>query len=211
MDERKTSNNPRRGRRDYHRDYYYGPEGMTEHDDWRTSDFDPRFQRHDDAYVRRADSLYGSNRYDRRFAGPDHGGLADQPQRHPEGMWESMKNFFGKGPKNWRRSDDRIHEDACEALTRDSHVDATEITVEVREGVVRLNGHVESRAMKRRAEEVVEFVLGVKDVSNELSVAPAEPETGAWESGNVTNTTRTSLTGNKKARASGPRREGKVQ
>lgn len=28
----------------YHHDYYYGPENMTEHDDWRQADYDPRNQ-----------------------------------------------------------------------------------------------------------------------------------------------------------------------
>lgn len=35
------------GEKKYHRDYYYGAENMTEHDDWRQADFDPRNQVHD--------------------------------------------------------------------------------------------------------------------------------------------------------------------
>lgn len=29
----------------YHHDYYFGPEGMTEHDDWRQASYDPKNQR----------------------------------------------------------------------------------------------------------------------------------------------------------------------
>lgn len=34
-----------RFKKHYHRDYYYGPEEMTEHDDWRQDSFDPRNQK----------------------------------------------------------------------------------------------------------------------------------------------------------------------
>lgn len=75
---------------------------------------------------------------------------------------------YGKGPKGWKRSDDSIRTDACEALMDDGHVDASEIEVSVEDGVIRLQGTVEERSAKRRAESCVENLSGVKDVINEI-------------------------------------------
>ena len=80
-------------------------------------------------------------------------------------------SYRGLGPKNYRRSDERIREDVCERLTLDHYVDASDIEVEVREGVVMLSGSVEDRRTKRRAEDVAESVNGVRDVQNQIRVA----------------------------------------
>ena len=91
------------------------------------------------------------------------------------GMWgdvkDSVKGFFGKGPKGYKRSDERIQEDVNEALTRHYDVDASDIEVSVLDGEVTLAGTVANRQMKRRAEEAVEFCSGVKDVHNQLGFA----------------------------------------
>lgn len=77
----------------------------------------------------------------------------------------------GRGPRGYTRSDERIHEDVCEALTRDADVDATDIEVRISGGEVTLSGHVADREQKRRAEEVAESVAGVRDVFNQIRVA----------------------------------------
>lgn len=82
----------------------------------------------------------------------------------------------GKGPKDYKRSDDRIREDVCEALARDPHIDASEISVKVKDGVVTLTGTVEDRRAKRRAEDCAEDVNGVKDIINSLSLQEEEQE-----------------------------------
>lgn len=87
--------------------------------------------------------------------------------------------YTGRGPKGYRRSDRQILEDACQRLERDGQVDATEIEVSAKDGVIRLGGTVPERAMKRRAEECVESVYGARDVSNELRVSPAGEESTA--------------------------------
>ena len=76
----------------------------------------------------------------------------------------------GKGPKGYRRPDDRILEDINEALTRHPEIDASNINVEVRNAVVTLSGTIESRQMKRLAEDCAEVVAGVDDVNNELRI-----------------------------------------
>ncbi len=76
----------------------------------------------------------------------------------------------GRGPKGWRRSDERITEDLCEALTRDPHIDASDIEVRVEQGDVTLTGTIDSREAKRAAEELAERCSGVLDVTNQLRV-----------------------------------------
>jgi osmotically-inducible protein OsmY len=78
--------------------------------------------------------------------------------------------YTGKGPKNYRRSDQQIVEDANQALERHGEVDASEIEVTCNNGVVKLTGKVENRRAKREAEECVEQIYGVTDVMNELKV-----------------------------------------
>lgn len=88
-----------------------------------------------------------------------------------ESMKESVKNFFGKGPKGYKRSDERIREDVCEALYRHPHIDASNIEVSVKDGTVTLLGTVDDRQTKRLAEDVVEDCPGVSNVSNQILVS----------------------------------------
>jgi osmotically-inducible protein OsmY len=88
----------------------------------------------------------------------------DRPRRFDTGQ------FRGRGPKGYRRSDERIREDACECLTQDDHVDATSIEVTVNECEVTLTGSVSTREQKRRAETIIDGLPGVRDVHNRLRV-----------------------------------------
>src|SRR4051812_34845855 len=56
-----------------------------------------------------------------------------------------VQSHRGRGPKDFRRSDTRIHDEVCERLTDDHFVDASEITIEVKESEVTLSGTVASR------------------------------------------------------------------
>lgn len=76
----------------------------------------------------------------------------------------------GKGPKGYRRSEERIREDAYDRLTEDDYVDATDIRVQLEDDEVVLSGTVHSREEKRRAEDLVERVSGVRNVQNRLKV-----------------------------------------
>jgi hypothetical protein len=79
----------------------------------------------------------------------------------------------GRGPKGYKRSDERIHEDICERLTEDPFIDASNVEVAVKEGEVTLNGTVSSRGLKRRAEDLAEMASGVAHVQNNLRVQGA--------------------------------------
>lgn len=92
---------------------------------------------------------------------------------------ERRESYRGHGPANYTRTDERIREDASERLTEDWRVDARKIEVSVSNGEITLDGTVTSRNQKRRAEDLVEDVSGVKHVQNNLRVAEAT----AWDPG----------------------------
>lgn len=93
----------------------------------------------------------------------DHGGIIDHR---------------GKGPRGYKRSDERIRDDVSDALYRCYEVDASEIGVSVKEGVVTLQGTVDSRIAKKVAEMTVDTCLGVRDVLNELRIRPPQSQSG---------------------------------
>jgi osmotically-inducible protein OsmY len=92
-------------------------------------------------------------------------------------------SYAGRGPKGYKRSDERIREDVSEALTRSHEVDATNIEVTVSDGVVTLAGSVDDRHAKRMAEDIAEDVSGVRDVQNQLRVQPSSTITSAENKG----------------------------
>ena len=81
----------------------------------------------------------------------------------------------GKGPRGYARSDARILEDISDRLADDGRIDASDIEIKVEAGEVTLNGQVESRQDKRRAEDLAEQVSGVRHLQNNLRVRPDEP------------------------------------
>jgi osmotically-inducible protein OsmY len=79
--------------------------------------------------------------------------------------------YSGRGPKNYRRSDERILEDVCERLMEHPTIDASDVEVSVNNGDVTLSGTVENRAVKHLTEVMAETVSGVKEVHNQLRIA----------------------------------------
>ena len=88
----------------------------------------------------------------------------------PRSGSEIRGGFSGRGPKDYVRTDDRIREDVCVRLSWNDEVDATDISVRVADGEVTLEGSVETRHMKRLAEDLAEEVFGVSDVHNTVRV-----------------------------------------
>ena len=87
--------------------------------------------------------------------------------------WDAQTNHRGRGPKGYRRSDERINEDVHDRLTDDPWLDASGIEVTVAAGEVTLSGGVPDRHAKHRAEHVVEVVAGVSHVQNNLRIEDA--------------------------------------
>lgn len=84
---------------------------------------------------------------------------------------ERQGGHRGRGPSDYRRSDDRIREDVNDRLTEDDHIDASGIQVQVQDGEVTLNGTVDSRFAKRHAEDLADGISGAKHVQNNLRVS----------------------------------------
>lgn len=88
-----------------------------------------------------------------------HEGIEDIGDRGPH---------YGKGPKGYKRSDERIREEVCDCIARQGHIDASDVEVKVENGTVVLTGTVGQRHHKRVLEQMVERLHGVDDVKNEL-------------------------------------------
>jgi osmotically-inducible protein OsmY len=86
------------------------------------------------------------------------------------GWPHSTGGYAGRGPKGYQRSDERIREDVCDRLADDPLVDASDIEINVKNGEVTLSGSVIDRGQKRRSEDVIERVSGVREVHNNLRV-----------------------------------------
>jgi hypothetical protein len=80
------------------------------------------------------------------------------------------RGYRGVGPRNYSRSDERIREDLNERLTEADDLDASDLSVEVSNGVATLSGSVDHRWMKHRAEDLADACSGVRDVRNNIQV-----------------------------------------
>lgn len=111
---------------------------------------------------------YGPGQTRSTYGRGDYGGLARA----------YAPSYRGRGPKNWRRSDEAIRELVNERLTDHDEVDATDIEVSVENAEVTLTGIVASRREKRVAEDVAWSCGGVHDVHNRLTIGDREQHIG---------------------------------
>lgn len=134
-----------------------GRMGQSSFNSWGSASHD------EDSYARpeMGAQTYGQSSY-------GEGSLGSEYRSHSD--MGSQKGFFGKGPKGYKRSDDRIKEDVCETLARHARVDASDIEVKVDDACVTLSGTVDSKEIKRAAEMAIENLSGVEDVRNEIKV-----------------------------------------
>jgi hypothetical protein len=172
--------------RDYDRDYWYG-RGYDTEPTWRGGYGYGRqgyYERHygrgrygayfgepgwpDYRHGREVDYEPGWRGYGYGWAGRYGGRGWTSPER-----WTMRETFAGRGPRGYRRSDERIRDDVCDRLTLAPGIDASDVDVRVENGEVTLEGTVGSRYEKREAEDVAERVPGVGDVHNRLRVTPS--------------------------------------
>lgn len=112
--------------------------------------------------------------------------------------------FRGVGPKNYMRSDERLTEEINERLTDDDDLDASEITVRVASGKVTLEGSVDQRWMKHRAEDIADACSGVKEVDNRIQVSSTGSSLGQGSSlGGSTSRTGSTASGGSTSTSSG--------
>lgn len=86
------------------------------------------------------------------------------------GRHNPQVNHKGKGPKSYRRTDDRILEDINERMCDNPYLDASDIEVSVSNGDVVISGVVENRGAKKLAADIGEGVSGVNNVENRIKV-----------------------------------------
>jgi osmotically-inducible protein OsmY len=84
----------------------------------------------------------------------------------------------GKGPKGYQRSDQRIREDVSDRFYEDDYLDASDLQIRVENGEVILDGTVDSKQAKRRAEDIAEAISGVRNVQNHIRVNTNSPSVG---------------------------------
>ncbi|MFP2926673.1 BON domain-containing protein [Pyxidicoccus sp. 3LG] len=182
--------------RDYNLGSYQGNPGQGRYtgpmnDDWRfrntgypgsyTPNFGPHpYNERDLGYDRGFGTYVARDRNDGIL------GRRDQDERGPfERLGDRLREGvrkLGKAPKAYTRSDDRVREDVYDRLMH-GWVNAENVEVLVKNGEVTLTGFVDDRRDKRIIEDIVEDVLGVKDVHNQLKVAPEQLTTTAGAPG----------------------------
>jgi hypothetical protein len=86
-------------------------------------------------------------------------------------QYQVRKNYYGVGPKGYKRSDSKLKEEAYLLLSQDPIIDSTNIHIDVLNNVIYLKGIVDSRRDKKRAEVLVEDIFGLEDVQNQLKIA----------------------------------------
>lgn len=98
-----------------------------------------------------------------------------------------------KGPKGYVRSDERIKEDLCERLMQVEDFELEDVSIEVKDGKVTLDGSVPERTMKHRIEDVACYCMGVKEVENRMRISrdqPARSDEQGSQAGSGTATSR---------------------
>jgi osmotically-inducible protein OsmY len=133
---------------------------------------DPRhFNAGDESRDRWRTNVNDQNRrfdIDRGWHTPGTSGYGNAGSQNQYGQNPQGQSQYGRGPKGYVRSDERIREDVCDRLSDDDEIDARDITVTVKSAEVILEGTVNDRRSKHRAEDIAESVSGVKDVTNHL-------------------------------------------
>jgi hypothetical protein len=132
---------------------------------------EPGHRRYSSMDPMRGDPNFGRTEYDRHI-GLGQSSLGNRESGEHAGSGYGAHQ--GRGPKNYQRSAERVIEDICEKLTDDPHVDASEVNVQCKDGVVTIEGTVPHRSMKHRVEDIADHCYGVKDVDNRLKVSASQ-------------------------------------
>jgi len=105
----------------------------------------------------------------------DEGDFGEQLRHAGRSFVGKVKRAF-RGPKGYKRSDDRIREDVSDRLAQQDEIDPSEIEVRVENGDVTLTGSVRTRHEKFRAEEIADDISGVNEVHNQLRIGSAQTQ-----------------------------------
>ena len=84
--------------------------------------------------------------------------------------FHSRPSYYGRGPRNWCPRDEHIFETLCEALFRSPHIDASDMEVMVKDGIVKLSGIVPDSDSKWESEQLALGIVGVQQVINDVKI-----------------------------------------
>lgn len=88
---------------------------------------------------------------------------------------EKVTRYTGQAARRGKRTDELIREDIYDALDSRADIDAPDISLHVRDGVVIIEGEVSDAMVRHRVEQCVDSVDGVKDINNRLHLAAPQP------------------------------------
>lgn len=84
--------------------------------------------------------------------------------------WNRDVHTQGKGPKEDKLNDQKIREKVQDVLLHSHEVDASEIDIDVEDGVVTLKGFIASKGMQQVAEDLIGSIPSVEDVFTQLKI-----------------------------------------
>lgn len=96
--------------------------------------------------------------------------MAGYWNNYPSRGYHYYTGYYGPYYGQFKRSDQEIQRDIWHCLEMDSWVNASQINVDVRNGVVTLTGTVSSITEKRAAGDDAWDTPGVVDVNNQLRI-----------------------------------------
>ncbi|MET0384322.1 MAG: BON domain-containing protein [Polyangiales bacterium] len=186
----------------------YG-EGLYEGSEWSRLPTQERYGQRD--WVERAYNRGPSEGFRGGYGGEGYRGLHSQDSYQGQGYgdrddsWSQQLRDAGqqvvrrvkrafRGPKGYKRSDERIREDVSDKLAQQYKLDPSEIEVAVANGDVTLTGTVQSRHEKFLAEELTDDVSGVNEVHNHLRVRREQSQSqtqSSYATGTSTDTSST--------------------
>lgn len=129
---------------------------------------DPRVRWPDNDW-QRTEQPRGEWPHSRASGRPGAGRPRDEEPPEPSKFGD--EHAAGASMEAYARSDDSIREEVRAELDADEQCDSSDIAIEVRGGVVVLEGRVSTRPMKRRAAEIANAARDVKTVDNRLQVS----------------------------------------
>lgn len=140
----------------FERSYEYGAEGQVD----ETSPEEAAMHVVEETGLRRESGGGAGGQYDY-----DRGATYGQVESF---TWDLEGPHRGRGPRGYRRSDERIRDEVCDRLEAHGAIDASRFEVKVENGEVTLEGTVSDRRTKRLAQAVADTVSGVEDIHNRL-------------------------------------------
>jgi osmotically-inducible protein OsmY len=110
------------------------------------------------------------------------------PSRESYGGW-GHAGSRQRGPKGYVRSDERLKDEIHERILQ-SDVDASDVSIDVHDGHVTLHGTISSRFSKYQLEELVDHVIGVRDVDNRVRARRVQGPGGTGGPGGISGSGR---------------------